>query len=214
MTENYERFDLYQFLEGRLSDYASPREFSQGTTIYSNGDCPNGFFYLRKGLVGLVYISPQGAESLLRIFAPFTFFGHRTFLAEEPYHGTAIALKDSEACFISEEKAQKMIHDFPDLRDHFLKVLSKDLRKAENRLRDMTSKKVASRIIESLIFLKNRYPSYKWTRREIGEFCGAKTETVSRVLGQLEKSQLIEKDGRDILILDEKKLIQEAHKDD
>jgi CRP-like cAMP-binding protein len=78
----------------------------------------------------------------------------------------------------------------------------------------MTSKKVASRIIESLIFLKNRYPSYKWTRREIGEFCGAKTETVSRVLGQLEKSQLIEKDGRDILILDEKKLIQEAHKDD
>ena len=65
------------------------------------------------------------------------------------------------------------------------------------------SKRVSGRIIESLIFLKNRYPAHHWTRREIGEYCGAKTETVSRVLGDLERSKVIEKVGRDILILDE-----------
>ena len=78
------------------------------------------------------------------------------------------------------------------------------------RFAGITSKKVTSRIIESLIFLKNRYPEYKWTRREIGEFCGAQTETVTRALTKLEKEGLIKKSGRDIIIVDEENLFCRA----
>ena len=70
------------------------------------------------------------------------------------------------------------------------------------------AKTVINRIIESLVFLKHRQPDYQWTRREIGEFCGATTETVTRVLTKLETAGLITKDGRDINILDVHKLLE------
>ena len=85
---------------------------------------------------------------------------------------------------------------------HITQMLARDLRIAEERINDITGKRVTSRIIEALIFLKNREPDYVWTRREIGEFCGAKTETVTRTFSVLEKKGLIIKDGREVSIPD------------
>ena len=90
--------------------------------------------------------------------------------------------------------------------------MAKDLAIAEKRLGKMTSEKVFTRIIEALIFLKNKHPDYNWTRREIGEFSGAKTETVSRVLSQLEEKNYIIKNGRKIQIKNEIALINEINK--
>lgn len=210
MIEFYERFEFPKHLE-RLGITPQVLTFNQGATIYNEGEKSRGLYFIKEGLVSLITLSESGVETLLRIFSPCTFMGHRSLLAEETYHATAVTLKPTKLLFIDKEVASKLIYEDKELMSHFLHVLAKDLKRAEIRIKDSMSKRVSGRIIESLVFLKNRYPAHQWTRREIGEYCGAKTETVSRVLGELEKRNLIEKHGRDIIITDENALLELSH---
>ncbi|GAB4417741.1 MAG: Crp/Fnr family transcriptional regulator [Bacteriovoracaceae bacterium] len=210
MIEFYERFEFPKHLE-RLGITPQVLTYNQGTTIYNEGEKSRGLYFIKEGLVSLITLSETGVETLLRIFSPCTFMGHRSLLAEEPYHATAVALKPTKLLFIDSQTAAQVIYQDKELMSHFLHVLAKDLKRAELRIKDSMSKRVSGRIIESLVFLKNRYPAHHWTRREIGEYCGAKTETVSRVLGELEKRSLIEKHGRDIIVTNEEALLALTH---
>lgn len=210
MIDFYERFDFPQYLASKGIE-GKNLSFNQGTTIYNEGENARGLYFIKEGLVSLITLSETGVETLLRLFSPCTFMGHRSLLAEDTYHASAVALKNTKILFLDSEEAKNLVFNDTELMRHFLHLMAKDLRRAELRIKDSMSKRVSGRIIESLVFLKNRYPAHQWTRREIGEYCGAKTETVSRVLGELERHKVIEKVGRDILILDENAMLAMAH---
>jgi CRP-like cAMP-binding protein len=214
MDKSSESIEIRRYLDPATEKHVVARTYDAGSSIYNEGECPKGVFIVEEGLVGLTYISANGSESLLRVFTTGNIFGHRSLLAEEAYHANAMALKDTKILFIDKMNADRVFKNQPDVMMIIIRIMARDLKNAEIRLRNMASKKVTGRIIEALIFLKNKNPQYSWTRREIGEFCGAKTETVSRVLGQLEKKNLIEKVGRDINIRDEEALLYMSQTDD
>ena len=173
---------------------------SKGDIIYHQGDAPTGIYHVKSGHIGLITITPNGNESLLRVFGPNYFFGHRSLISNEDYHATTLSLVDCEMVFIPKDDFDEIVHENPNILMHVAQVLAKELRRAENKFRDLALSNVTSRIMQTLAFIKSRYPDHKWTRKEIGEYCGAKTETVSRVLGRLEKEGLIQKKGRSIII--------------
>lgn len=190
--------------------FSQQRTYEAGDFVYNEGDTPENIYFIEDGLVGLVNMAMNGQETLLRVFGKNYIFGHRSLIAGEKHHASSLVLRKTKIvtlCFHSAEEIQK---EMPEFMTVISKILAKELKYAEMRFAGLTSKKVTSRIIESLIFLKNRYPEYKWTRREIGEFCGAQTETVTRALTKLEKEGLIKKNGRDIIILDENNLFCRA----
>lgn len=189
---------------------AQQRTYEAGEFIYREGEKPENIFLIVDGLVGLVNMSMGGQETLLRVFGNDYIFGHRSLIAQENYHASALVLRKTNVITLCFHSPQDIIDNMPEFFPYISMILAKELKYAEQRFSDLTSKKVTSRIIESLLFLKSRYPDYKWTRREIGEFCGAQTETVTRALTKLEKEGLIEKKGRDILIVDEQALFCRA----
>lgn len=195
-------------LDDVLIKFGSPRLFHKGDVLYNKGERPHGLYYIQDGIIGLINLAPNGSESLLRVFGEKFFIGYRSFLVNEEYHATSVALTDVKLVYFPFENAQEILEKSPALLVHLSQMLARDLRIAEERFNDLTGKRVINRIIESLVFLKKRQPDYQWTRREIGEFCGAKTETVTRVLTQLENEGFIQKDGRDINILDPQKLLE------
>jgi CRP-like cAMP-binding protein len=197
-------------LSSELREFGHQRTFNKGDVIYNKGDKSSGLYYIEKGLVGLINLSPNGNESLLRIFGHKFFFGYRSLLPAEDYHATSVALTDVTITYFPFKSGEEVLEQYPEIVLHLAKVLSRDLRISEERFNDITGKRVASRIIESLIFLKHRHPNYQWTRREIGEFCGAKTETVTRALTKLEKEGLIQKEGREIHIVNPLDLLSYA----
>lgn len=183
------------------------KTFDPGVTIYSQGDVPNHLYYIRKGLVGLTSISINGNESLLRVFGKGFLFGHRALISEDSYHANSHTLCKTQVYSLSKEDFTKLIHSNPKASILIAKILATELKRSELRLRDMSGKKVIGRIIEAIIFLKGRYPDYQWTRREIGEFAGAKTETVSRAITKLQDLGHLYKEGRGLHIKDPTKLI-------
>jgi CRP-like cAMP-binding protein len=202
--------ELKNYLNQKLLERGKRRTFHRGETIYHRGAHPQGLYYIEDGLVGLLNISANGHESLLRVFGRNHFFGHRSFLSQENYHATSQALKKTKLLFVPVRSVDELFTECPKIFPFFSRILSIELRHAEDRLLDITGKKVAGRIIESLIYLKNRHPNYTWTRKEIGEFCGAQTETVTRVLSRLEEEGHIAKEGREIIILKDDALLDYA----
>lgn len=198
--------ELYDLFTEKVTD-PIVRKVKKGEVIYHEGDNPKNIYFLKEGLIGLFYISESGKESFLRIFSPKNVFGHRSFFADEPYHASSIALRNSEIYVIPQDSCNKLCLNEP----HFLKLMAKglaqDLRRAEHRMSDLSDKSVNVRIGEALIYLKNKYSNQVWTRKEIAEYTGSTPETVTRVMTSLEDAGLIEKKGRDFNILDEDKIL-------
>ena len=194
----------------RSCSFAQLKTFDTGEFIYREGDTPENIYLIEDGLVGLVNMALNGQETLLRVFGNQYIFGHRSLMAGENHHASAVVLRKSKILTLCFHSINDVLENMPEFLPIITKILAKELKYSEMRFAGITSKKVTSRIIESLIFLKNRYPEYKWTRREIGEFCGAQTETVTRALTKLEKEGLIKKSGRDIIIVDEENLFCRA----
>lgn len=200
--------NVYKQLPIDILNQAITIKLKKGDSLYQRGDKPNGFYFIKSGLMAITDVSPNGNESLLRVYSENFFIGHRSFIAEEVYHANSIALEESEVLRLPFSGIERLQSEFPKVLLHISQMLARDLRISEERFNDLTGKRVMSRIIDSLLFLQRRKPDYLWTRREIGEFCGAKTETVTRSFGKLEKLGLLEKDNREIIVPNTDKLLE------
>jgi CRP-like cAMP-binding protein len=202
MKYNYRKTcrNIYQNIPAQLLGSSAKISLKKGEHLHSKNDKARGFYFIEKGLIALTDVSPNGSESLFRVFSDDFFVGYRTFAEGDSYHASALALTDSTVYRLPFANIEQIQEQYPEVLIHLIKMLSVDLRISEERFNDITGKRVMSRIIDSLIFLKQRRPDYQWTGREIGEFCGAKTETVTRTFTKLEELGLINKDGRNVQI--------------
>ena len=202
-----ECLNIYNSLPADLLQKGEKRTLEKGSFLYQKGDTPSGFYFITKGLIALVDTSPSGHESLLRVHSENFFIGHRTFLVAENYHASSLCLEDTEIVHLNIKDIRELQNLYPEVLIHITQMLARDLRFAEERFNDLSGKRVLSRIIDAILFLKHRKPDYPWTRREVGEFCGATTETVTRQLTKLEKLDLVKKDGRFVVIPDVQALL-------
>lgn len=184
----------------KLFEKSKTRSFSKGHVIFEKGEKRAGLFLLKKGVVGLMSLGLSGEDTLLRVFGKNALFGYRTFIAGEKYHATALALTQVQVAFLEYANCIKKVAENPVLFFYLSNLLAEDLRRAEERLICFSEKNAIAQVAEALVYLKCVGPEHLWTRREIGEFCGLRTETVSRVLTLLERKKLIKKRGKEILL--------------
>ncbi len=182
-------------------------EFKRNQIIYHEGDEPKNLYFIVSGLVGLFHISESGKETFFRVFGKDDILGHRSYFAEEPYHASSIALTPVVLAVISKEECKRICEVNPDLIREVIRNISQDLGQAELRLAGLFDKTAHKRISESLVYLKLKHPNYVWTRKEIAEYAGTTFETVARVMTQLEKQNLIKKEGRDFSIINHEQLL-------
>ena len=206
--------NVYKQLPKNIIDNSVTLSLKKGEFLYNRGDRPNGFYFIKSGLMAITDISPNGNESLLRVYGEDFFIGHRTFIVNEEYHANSLALEDSTVIRLPFTSVEQLQNEYAGVLLHITQMLARDLRIAEERFNDLTGKRVMSRIIDSLLFLQKRKPDYQWTRREIGEFCGAKTETVTRSFSKLETLGLLQKNNREIIVPDTQKLLDYKHEFD
>jgi CRP-like cAMP-binding protein len=99
-----------------------------------------------------------------------------------------------------------------------MKVLSDELKKAEEKITHLAQKPVRERVAETILFLKETYGldadnhvNVSLTREEIANLVGTATETAIRLLSEFNKDHIIELSGKKIKILDQNKLIKTAN---
>lgn len=195
----------------KISEIKADCRYKAGDIIFRAGDTPLGLFSVRKGVVKLESLSEDGDSHTLRLVGAGGMLGYRSFFGGEAYKKSAIAMEDTEVCFLPRKEVLELFHCHPDLGLKMINQLSLDLDHAETKWVDQIDKGAPARIADALIFLNEKFSGTSWTRKEIAEWAGTTTETVIRTLALFEKEGIITQNYKNFTILDADKLNEKAH---
>lgn len=191
--------------------------FKKGQTLFVEGAPPFGIFCIAKGNIKLTKTSSVGKEAIVRIATNGDVLGHRSALVGENYTATAVALEDTEVCFIDKKYIVNFLRKEPSVASQLMLKLGRELGASENRVASFTGKSVFERTCETLLILKESHGvnndegillDLKVTREELASIVGTATETVIRILSDLKKEKLIGQNGKNIVLYNTEKLFE------
>ncbi|MCP5464059.1 MAG: Crp/Fnr family transcriptional regulator [Deltaproteobacteria bacterium] len=203
-----------------ISDSKNHKVFKKGEVIFHEGNRPTGVYCLQEGKVKIFKNGIDGRKQIVRLAKPGDLIGYRSFLGEDLYTASAAAIEESKACFIERDSFFSVLKANTEFSWQLIQNLTRELRDAENLVRDMAQKSVRERLAEILLILKEKYGTNeaepgllnaKLSREELANFVGTATETLIRLLSDFKAQGLITTKGKNITILDAEELIKTAN---
>ncbi|MCH7404712.1 Crp/Fnr family transcriptional regulator [Belliella aquatica] len=198
-----------------LSDNKNFISHKKGQILYYEGTKPLGVFCVSAGIVKVFKSASNGKEQIIRLAQKGEFLGYSSMLGEEVYSNTATIVEDAKICFVPKETFLKVLQEDNNFHRRLTKALCNDMGVMEGKLTDATQKTIRERLAFTLLKLGDTYGvdggegekiDIVLTREEIAGLVGTATETVIRLLSEFKKDELIEFDGKKIIILDKKGL--------
>lgn len=187
--------------------------FKKGDVLFKEGDAVTGIYFLHSGAVKVQKNWTGDKDLIIRFCKPGDIVGHRGLTPDAKYPVTAIALAQSEACYITTGFLETTLKADPGFMYQLLHFYSAELQKTEVRMRNLALADVRARIAETLLELlttfgknKNQYITVPVTRQDIAAYAGTTYETVFKILKTLVTAKIISTSGKSIRINDETKL--------
>lgn len=172
--------------------------------------------FLVRGSIKIGTHSPDGREVIKGILHPNAVFGELCLVGEKFRQEFARCMNSGATYYtISCNELRQIAEDHPTLTLNLLQTVGRRLREAESRLESLVFKDARTRIIE---FIKDaatkcgRRVGYEMllkhslTQQDIANITGTSRQTVTSVLNDLKKSNLIYFNRNSILIRDLAKL--------
>lgn len=192
--------------------------YKKGETIFKQGAYAAGVYCINAGKIKLSMMGDEGKEQIIRMAKPGDIIGYKALLSGEKYNATAIAIEDTNICFIPKEIFLVILQKDASLSFEMMKVLSNELKRAEEKITHLAQKQVRERMAETILFLKETYGldkddhvNIQLSREEIANLVGTATETAIRLLSEFNKEHIIELSGKKIKILNHPKLVKTAN---
>jgi len=196
--------------------------YKKGQTLFNEGSYPFGVYCINDGKVKLAHLGDDGKEQIIRLLKGGDVVGYRALLSGERYSATAVALEDTQVCFIPKDLFLHVLKSDAGLAFEMMKLLSDELHKTEIKLTHLAQKPVRERLAEILLFIKETYGfeedgitlNVRLSREEIANLVGTATESTIRLLSEFKRENVVELDGKKIKIINPKKLLHTANLQD
>lgn len=193
-----------------LASAGRTRTLARGEMLFAAGDEEAACATLVSGALKVSAIDADGNEQILALVHPAGFIGE--LFAPFANHDV-VALTESRLCTFARSDIEAAIESYPALARALLRRSQEDLR-ATRALLELTGQASAETRLAALLHDFSRAASQSschaamhfelpLTRGEIANMLGLTIETVSRKLGEIEKSGAIKRTGkRGIDVLD------------
>src|SRR5438132_3702827 len=122
------REDIAKIL-GKLEE----KSFPPRTTVFSQGDQGDSFYFIQSGAVQVVLESAGGRKENIAVFGAQDWFGEMALLSGEPRSATIITVKETTVWRLSREAWDELIEKHPTWLLHFCATLSKRLAHLEQQ---------------------------------------------------------------------------------
>jgi len=190
-----------------LSGIAMIVSYKKRATIFSEGDKGNGFYLVKEGKVKIFMISPDGKEQILHIFGPGEPFGEVPVFAGKSFPAHAVALENSRLVFLPRDDFIALVAANPSLALNLLAALATRLRQFTKMIDALSLKEVPGRLAAHLLFLSKKQSAgdhlkLELSKTQLASLLGTIPETLSRMLGKLQREGFIEIRGASISIVD------------
>lgn len=211
--ENLPLFDcLDQAGKEQLAACMELRTKRKFSFIYMPDEASTHLFFLTKGTIKIGTHSSDGREVIKAILHPTAMFGELGLVGEESRQDFARAMNEEvQLCVIKVDDFQKLMESNHSLCLRVISLMGKRLKRAENRLESLIFKDARTRIVDFLkdsVSKRGRRVGFEMllkhslTQQDIANLTGTSRQTVTSVLNDLRKSDLIYFNRRSILIRD------------
>jgi CRP-like cAMP-binding protein len=209
----FRRFALFAELDDRelasIANVAKTRRYAKDDVIFHADESGDVFCLIKEGQVKVTMISPEGKEIILSLLGPGEFFGEMALLDDEPRSATVVATEALELVTIWRSDFLQILGENFTIAKKVLAELSKRLRSASNRIESLATMDVYGRLARFFLdlareqgkTLDNGYVAVtRPTHQAIANMIGTSRETVSRLIHDLMRQNLLLSEGKTIYL--------------
>jgi len=198
-----------------VSKHKNFNSYKKGDSIFREGNTMLGIHFLQSGGVKVVTPTLNDREQVVRLASEGNILGHRVF-ENDKYFFNAIALMDSNVCFIETAVFKETCLSGSDFSYNVILFYALELRRAELRVKYHAQMNVREKVAQAFIYLKDVFGintktlqlNVDLSRRELADVAGTTSEQVTRQLNDFEGEKLIARSKREIQLINVKGIEQ------
>lgn len=194
------------------------KPIQKGQEIFKAGQEMKCLYAIRSGTLKSYTITEQGDEQITAFHLAGDLVGFDG-ISDGTHPSFAQALETAMICEIPYDTLDNLSTSMPKLRQQILRLMSSEIVGDQNMILLLSKKNAEERLASFIHNLSTRFAErgfsprefrLSMTRGDIGNYLGLTVETISRLLGRFQKSEMIAVKGKYISILNEEKLAELA----
>jgi len=180
-----------------------------GAVLFVEGQMPRGGLVLCSGRVKLSTTSRDGKVLILKMAQAGEALGLSAVISGTPYELTAETAGPCQVNFIDRESLMKMLDKYGELGLHSAQALSREFQSAYRDIHELvlarsSAGKLARLLLSWSVGRESGASEIRirssMTHEEIAQMIGSSRETVTRLLSELKKKELIRLEGSTLVI--------------
>jgi CRP-like cAMP-binding protein len=194
----------------RMESMSRTKKVRRGETVYLPADAADGVLLVVSGRIKICHITNDGKQSILVFVEPGEIFGELSLIDPTIRQEYSEAVESTQLVLIPRDELQRIMLLHPELSMGITKLIGMRRRRVERRLRNLLFHSNRERLVHLLLELVEQYGrrvedgfelSIKLSHQEMANIIGSTRETVTVVLGELQKEKLIQIARRRVKIL-------------
>lgn len=193
------------------------QNYKKGDIVFREGSVPSGIFYLQKGKLKKYKLDLDGKEQIIYVSNSGDLVGYHAVIANDRFPDSAAAIEDSTIIFIPKEDFLEAVDKSKILTKRLLRALSHEFAVMANSLSVLAQRSVRERLAIALIVLREKFKEdalpddeivINISRNDLSNIVGTAHENLVRFLKEFKTANILQTQGRKILIKDVSKLIE------
>jgi CRP/FNR family transcriptional regulator len=205
----------------RIDGTKTSHRYQRGQVLHYEGNPCAGVHSIVNGRAKVLRATASGRHCILRIANPGDLLGLDALLsAQRTYATTAEMLETGIVSYVERDVVLDVIRSDPPAAEAIFAMLAEWVRAADEERAELVGSGVRERTARVLVRLAKDHGVAagdgllirpQLTREEIAEMVGSAAETVTRQLTEFRESDLVQLEGRRIVVLDVERLSRVAH---
>lgn len=189
-----------------------PGMYEPGQVLFHEGSPCTGVYCIEDGTVALTKRGHDGNRVIIRLMHAGATLGYVAYFSQRPYAATAEAITRSKVCFLRSDALESLLQRNPALAFRFTSTLARRVADEQESKVEAMLHPLRARVAHLLLLLRDRFGTVAddgtitinvpLSRQEIASLVGARPESISRVIRQLEEQGVAHFEGRAVVVPD------------
>jgi CRP/FNR family transcriptional regulator, cyclic AMP receptor protein len=194
----------------KLAAQCRVRRYAKGEQVFARGDRGGGIFLVAQGSVALSVSSADGAEAVLAVLRSPKTFGELAVIDDGPRVASATARQPSVLLAVPRTEVQRLVREHPEIAQSLLTSLAALVRRVDDQTTNVMLLDLPGRVRQFLADTARAADpdarsgtavavDLRITQTELAQLVGGSRQQVNRIIVDLERRNIVQRNGSRIV---------------